>query len=198
MTKESKYNIDHPRLIFSETFADEQSVRRNGGIPSGDVSFNNGVATFDGVNDWIDIPNKPINIPWTVRAIIKPASLGVYHQIIGAGSQVAPMYWQAAGGTYGSFLLKDGAFNRTLILTAPLSTTEFNDVVITADGIWLDLYIDGNWVDDATYYGIIPQQTISRIGARTDGAVDYDGDIELIEIYNYALTQSEIANMAGI
>jgi len=49
MTKESLRGIDK-RLIFREGFVSEQATRDNGSIDITGVTYNNGVATFDGVD----------------------------------------------------------------------------------------------------------------------------------------------------
>ena len=46
MAKESLYLADNPDILFHETFTSEQHVRRNGGVPSGAVSFIDGEAVF--------------------------------------------------------------------------------------------------------------------------------------------------------
>lgn len=68
--KESKTYGDR-QLIFRETFADEQSVRANGGVPSG-VTFNNGVATFNGSTSKIVYPT--VSGVLSVRLILTPGT----------------------------------------------------------------------------------------------------------------------------
>ena len=49
-------NLDKD-IIFQEYFNDEQSVRRNGGVPT-DVVFDKGVAEFNGNTSVIDYGNQ--------------------------------------------------------------------------------------------------------------------------------------------
>ena len=60
MSYRSPNDTTHDKhLIFRETFSSEQEVRKNGGVPT-DVTFDRGVATFNGTTSKLKLP-KYIN-----------------------------------------------------------------------------------------------------------------------------------------
>ena len=174
MTKESKTHIERPkRVIFRETFADEQSVRRNGGTPT-NVTFSKGVGEFNGTNSKVQI-NRPFKGTVSIRVVF---------------ASVTPL----AGKYIVDFRTNDGA-----------GYIYFSsDVVVQHSGG--TRYVDGipasavsNNTKEIIITGILIDNNSGYIGCLRDGSSNFiTADIDFVEIYNYALTQSEIANMAGI
>ena len=71
--KESKFHIEQQDVIFYENFLDEQTVRRNSGVPtvgSGAVlpTFQYGECTFDGAYNYIEYPRTKLRLCEPERA----------------------------------------------------------------------------------------------------------------------------------
>ena len=196
MTKESKHHIENQRIIFSETFQDEQSVRRNGGTPT-NVTFSNGVGTFSAVVEVITYPN--IHLPtsgFSVRIIFRPVNVANTWYIASKynGSNTGYVILQSL--TALRFYVGGVGSNYAQVTVA---ADTWYEAVGVWDGSATKLYL--NTIIGTNAVTPIPPVTydgLQYIGAKYDNGSDFEGDIDLLEIYNYALTQSEIANMAGI
>jgi hypothetical protein len=207
MTRESKTHIDHPRLIFRETFQDEQSVRRNGGIPT-DVTFSNGVASFNGTSSVIDYGNSgqlegKQQVTIIIRfKIIDPTGGTQYFfsdylassDRVGIGISSSVMYFVTSSNDTARYA------------TVAHTSTEWNTVVMVFDGTGvgntgrLKAYQNGEALTLAYPGSVIPVALQTGLNDFTIGDLTdanyYEGDIDLVEIYNYALSQEEILNMS--
>ena len=198
MTKESKYNIDHPRLIFSETFADEQSVRRNGNIPT-DITFSDGTAYYvDTLSPSIVLGETlsfSSNQDASFRIRFSLTDISKQYVLLGGDTQVSYIAIQPVSNR---IYVKDKStgWNVYMSYLSPLVANQWYDFVLVKNGTAWNFYIDGVFQVNGTHANEL--YMIKYIGVRSDGALELNGYIDLIEIYNYALTQSEIANMAGI
>ena len=172
----------------------------------------NASMNFDGVDDYVDVGN-PSNLQitgdLTMSAWIKPTSLTTKF-IVGK--------WGYSGNTkygYGMFLDTGGISLTTSgngsswagirNIGSNLSTTTWSHIVGvyksgTAQNI--QLYINGSLVRNGANYGSLPSSlyntsTSLRIGADSDQASDqpyrfFPGQIDDVQIYNYALNATQI------
>ena len=203
MTKESKYNIDHPRLIFRETFADEQSVRRNGGTPT-NVTFSKGVGEFNGSSSFISNTKRIFSKDqFSVLARIRTS----IEYVIDSGYVVGE-----DDGTNRNYVLGVNVTNEVPRFVTWIGgsaqvatgTTSTNDaewhIIVGTFGIGgTKVYLDGSLEGTDATTGVVDDDPGSiAIGARNGATQWFNGDIDLIEIYNYQLTAEEVANMAGV
>ena len=179
-------NLDKD-IIFQEYFNDEQSVRRNGGVPT-DVVFDKGVAEFNGNTSVIDYGNQ----------------LSIQS---GDGFSVRIQAKKAISIEYGSLLDIDTytTFEFRIDHTTNYFTVYLNSVKITngeslPDDEWLDLIYTFDGIDQHNLYvdGELVNNTVSSVssislnknllvGERSDGSLDGDQDQRLLEIYNKIL-----------
>jgi len=173
MTKESKTHIDHNRLLFRETFNDEQSVVANGGT-STDVTFSKGVGAFNGTSSRI-IYSQFLNGTGSVRIVFSGTSTFVNLDYLadlrgGGGSSYiriltgSPFAVQAVGG------------GTVYVDNVQTTTISNNSKEVIVSGITLD--------------GIL------TIGSYYDGTGGWiEAGIDLVEIYDYALSAEEVSNL---
>ena len=193
--------------------ARDTSGNGNHGTPVGGVTWTkdrfgncNSAASFDGVNDWITIPDNSLMRPnlVTVTAWVKRASLAVeatnifYKQPYEVYSLDAISFHikQNSGCAY---LNGTGWQNTTAINTQQISQWYF--VVGVFDGSSLSFYQNGVLVSQNTN---LPKTVIDncaggdfRIGRWHDASPSqfFKGDLDDIRIYNRALSATEITQL---
>ena len=189
--KESKTHIERPkRVIFSETFADEQSVRRNGGTPT-NVTFSKGVGEFNGTSSEIEYPSDNLGTAFSIRIIFNLNTVDVVHGLMGnllvAGDReyigvtnTNLLRWRNSDA-----LVSDGG-------TALELNTNYEAVFVITDGAQI-IYLNG--ISDGTGARAVTKWDWVVIGNIGDNDSWYSGNIDLVEIYNYALTAKEVANL---
>ncbi len=197
MTKESRYHIEQQDVIFYEPFLDEFSVRRNGGVPT-DVTFDKGVASFDGTSSVIIYGNQYLNpAGFSVRVKLNKTDLSdnEYFLMKRTDDDVGFIFFVIDADLY---FYSGGALTANAA-TIALTETEI-EVVGVYDGTNTKVYVNGVVGTDAG--SPLPADQFSTdmyAGQNYGGGVTkYEGDIDLIEIYNKGLTQSEIQNLAGV
>jgi len=170
MAKESKYSSENRRKIFYETFNDEQTVRKNGGLPTA-VTFAEGAGTFNGTSSDI-IYSTIFNGTYSVRILLTsltPVNLRYLADFRGSGGtsylrMLTGFDLQSVGG---GTVYVDGIATTTI-------TSETKEIVVSGmslDGpVTIGSYFDGSG------------------GSATAG-------FDLFEIYNYTLTAEEAANL---
>jgi hypothetical protein len=191
-------NLDKNRIFF-EPFNDEQSVRRNGGVPT-DVIFNKGVGEFNGSTSVVEYSgyNDISPRPSSFRCKVKFDDEGdaVVFQILGKNGNAMNLGIRAANGVlgFGSQL----SVYRTVLLSA-FDFTEWHEIVGTVDsGGTTTLYIDGVSTSHAGSAGWDPSGNSFKIGGRGAlGALSlqFGGDLEFLEFYNKVLTAEEVSNL---
>jgi hypothetical protein len=166
-------NSPYAKLVFRETFNSEQSVRNNGGVPT-DVTFEKGIASFNGsATTKITYPNLSPGT-YSIRVRLKnlvidtkylidfrrDGSEGVgFIYITGTG-----LIFKNSGKSY-----VDGVANNSAVTTT-------KEIVVT---------------------GLAINSTSSSfvIGNRGMGNYGLGADIDLVEIYQGTLTASEVKNL---
>jgi len=193
MTKESQYSQDHPRLIFRETFRDEQSVLRNGGTPT-DVTFSNGIATPSSGNIIYERQQLPQS-GFSIRSIFKA-------DLSSSGTLIADKYdtnaWTRLKiNTVGSMSLYNDNAGSSTSSIGVLTTNTWHEVVITNDfsgSSNIKFYVDGKLVTTNSQNSV--WGNFSRLFDRGDGSADFfAGEVALVEVYDYVLTASEVFNL---
>jgi hypothetical protein len=196
MSNESLTHIEDPRrLLFRETFADEQSVRRNGGTPT-DVTFSNGKGALNGTSSYIRYPTISFSgKSATFRMILEFNEVGIVYLLPGDANRADIKGYAYTAADLSNIIIKSGVYNISLDFLSPLSANTKYEIVITRNAITAvyRLYLDGVLQDG----GARADELIywSSFGERYNGGIDGAHTWELFEIYNYALTDEEISNL---
>jgi hypothetical protein len=167
-------------LVFAEYFSSEQEVRRNGGIPT-DVTFDNGVATFNGTSSIIQHPTLYLTDTCSIRFKVNLKNEGDQ----GLWGQIGE--WNYVFRLVGGVLYYEA---KPLAGTLDYSDRD-TEIVIAQSGSNAVCYQDG--VQVGTFSSIIKTPILEEIG-RTN-SIFSPADIELIEAYNKALTAEEVSNL---
>ena len=185
-------NSPYKKLVFRETFRDEQTVRKNGGVPT-DVSFNEGVGEFNGSSSDIKYPtiNLKNNISIRYKGSVIDGSNGhIYY----CGQAGEGWYFSIINGYFRITLLgvKDISFDGYPV-SLPLA--EDTDIIITKNGTSYKLYINGELKDSQTEDGTYIKTNMPLYMFYNGSSYAFSGNINLTEIYKGTLTASEVANL---
>ena len=203
MSKESLHTFEKS-VIFRETFNSEFDVRKNGGDPV-DVSFSDGIGSFNGSSSNIKYSPKNIGKEFTIRMKIKILTPEISYLFTGGLNG-------ASSTTHGFYFISDTTtFHRIGISAAGssrLGTTggitgivgEWHDITFSISKVnnFVKFYLDDIDVGSDTYIPALDSllNDFIAIGARTFYSAEYANiDIDLLEIYNTALTAEEVANL---
>ena len=157
---------------------------------------NGGSWTFDGVDDYINIPHSSSIAPSTgyisVEAIFKASSAGGLHNSIIYNKENE--YEMSAGGGYISYAFRP---NWAWVGNTAFNTNQWYHTMLTYDQQYQRLYINGVEVYSAALSGAIGNVYSNdlRIGARgAPGAPGslFNGSIPVVKVYNRALTADEV------
>ncbi len=198
MTKESLTGIDK-NLVFKETFNSEQATRRNGGVPT-DVTYSNGVGTFNGSTSVIETNFNGTQFGelsfafWAKTNDLAPG----HDQFIldNTPGSVGFAIRQLSGtATMQTFVFRGGA----QISTVTIPDTGWHFYVVTTNATSLNISIDGGAFVTETFASnpITKSGSLMVIGKPNDAGdnINWDGDINLVEIYNRILTINEAKNL---
>ena len=168
----------------------------NSAIDLTDVSFDsNAQMTFDGTNDYINIPSSNVfdTQTVTVEVIVKPYStsqngfwfekgaVNTQYSLFMEGSSIQ---WRTAyGGTYDSLLF--GSSNMT--------ANAWNHVVGTYTAGDKRVYLNSNLMNSNNLNVTLnTNQGNQYIGSYNSGGYFYNGEIAIVKIYNRALSAGEV------
>ena len=170
--KESAHRPDK-KLIFSENFDSEQGVRSRGGI-STDVTFENGVGSFNGTSSRILYSFFTKSKPYSIR--IKYTRLNPISNCILIDFRVP-----FDGILSGSIYQQDNTF-------IPESGTIYIDGVLT--NVWStstkEIIVSGMVINTKGFYLCCNNAATGQF---------LDADIDLVEIYSGTLTADEVKNL---
>lgn len=178
----------YAKLIFRETFNSEQSVRENGGVAT-NVVFDRGRAVLNGANALIKYQQT--------------RNLGTSYSFVFKGKLTKNTSSMFAGFNAGNYILfyNSGVFYSEITGNGFVQfnwTRDSNEhtFVITRSGTAVNLYIDGvNIGGQKTFTGNNPWNLPITIGSVEAGGFYYQGEMTLSEIYDKALTASEVKNL---
>ena len=163
-------NSPYSRCIFREVFSDEQSVRRNGGVPK-DVTISKGIGSFNGTSSYIKY-NKVLNGVYSVR--IKAKNLN-------PSSSCTYIDFRNSSGT-GTGYVTGGHIN----LGVSSGTAYVNGVAtINVNTTSSDIVITGMTINCFEMFLNTRYNLTNWLGS----------DVDLVEIYEGTLTDSEVKNL---
>lgn len=182
-------------------------VNGNHGTPKNGASFVNGFITtgngqafsFDGVDDYIEIPSSPDLNPdaqtgFTVEAWALTKTTTGNGAVIGKGPPYTEQYViDKLSGAWRAFIRNTN--NVLSIITGPAIVIDrFTHLALTWDNPVLSFYVDGQLVGTASSSSIRASDAYLGIGGRSNanGNVYFDGIVDEASIYNRALTANEI------
>ena len=174
--KESIYT-PYPKAIFRESFNDEQTTRKNGGVPT-DISFANGKGEFNGTSSKVNY-NLGLNGTYSVRIRCNPTSFAQYMVLFDIrGSNNDGVGYSQLNITTGAIGSSSGTNYVNGVATSSVVAGVSNEIIIT--GISLKQGTGAN---------------LSLIGSRYADFLEFLGTMDLVEIYQGTLTASEVANL---
>ena len=158
---------------------------------------------FDGVDDYVQIPDSAVLEPETitVECYVKSSNPGLYSHIISKdfttafGASSYALYTGGSGGLY-FYVKKSSGYALSANAGTGVWDGEWHHVVGTFGGVYPRLYVDGAEVigtsstTDELLYSAAGNLLIGKYSeVQTQPTLDfcYLGDIDGIKIYNYAL-----------
>jgi Concanavalin A-like lectin/glucanases superfamily/Protein of unknown function (DUF1565) len=158
--------------------------------------------SFDGVDDYVDLGSSPsVNITGaalTLQAWVKGSSPGNYKYIVSKtdGLDVGYGLYTGISGTLRFYVGKGAGLIVTPDVTSPWDN-RWHHVVGTYDGSKLNLYIDGVAGASVAATGNIADSSARslNIGRFSEGGFSFKGVIDDVQIYNRALSSTEIQQL---
>jgi len=182
----------------SGTVAHDSSGNNNDGTISGATwatGHSGSALSFDGVDDSvIVIDSSSLNPDYiTISMWFRPDALVDNTGLIAKGDSANRQYWMWVYRGNLSYEIDEGG-NYNYIYS--LNANQWHHLSLTYDGANVITYIDGNEVNRrAQATGTILADSDSLSIGRLPGVVSFDGIIDEVRIYNYALTESEILDL---
>ena len=168
--------------------------------PSPPVEFGSASRDFDGVNDYVDLGNNYGSSVFTASAWIKRDTIATQAVgVVGKWKTTNDKSWLIFSGNEHKFIIRQSN-DVAITCTDPTSAVinQWYNLVATADGSNLKLYVDGSLVDTQSYDGTISTNSLSTdIGAfrQSDGNFFFDGKIADVRIYDTDLTASQVSDL---
>jgi hypothetical protein len=178
------------------TYIGGPTLGQTGALPD---TLNNKAATFDGINDRVEVNDSASLRPaqLTVEAWVKPgAGLADYDS---PAMKTSNSSWTDG---YGLYYMTAGTINffvnnwSSVVVTAPIAVGEWTHVVGTFDGSTLRLYKNGAEAASLAYSTPIAHATTPlHIGVGQDNGAPgwyWPGDIDDVAVYSSALTATKV------
>ena len=165
------------------------------GVPGALVSDSNPAARFDGLDDYVSVPDHAavdVGDFFTYELWLRRGTArGVSQRIVHKGGGAAALGF----GTNNKLVLIPGGSGASAIASSSIAINDSNwhHVVATKSGSSVHIYLDGV---DVTALGTNTTATNNaaalNIGRATTGTGYFDGDIDEVAIYPVALTQAQV------
>jgi hypothetical protein len=151
--------------------------------------------SFDGVDDYVDIPTINVGGAFSVELWIYPTKYGYYQNLVSYSSNTSTNYGSLLfDGSYRRFAFQQA--NQYKITTGYYTFPSLNawvHVALTHDGYYTRIYVNG--VLQGTSSGSYPMNFDNpiRLGYSVNGTNTYFGGLmDEVSIYNRALSEEEI------
>jgi hypothetical protein len=165
-----------------------------------------GALTFDGSDDYVDLgAYNTLNgaTAFTISGWVNPAQLPFsnHNGIMGIGSSSQRSPWifglQNSNNLYVQLeTMTGGVADGSLQFAGELVADEWTHVAVSWDGSICSSYINGVFDNsDVTFGGKLPFSDGVNYLGYLDGYGSWDGRLDDIRVYNYTLTEEEIASL---
>lgn len=160
-----------PNLIFRETFSSEEATRANGGTPTA-VTYNNGVATFNGASSYVKY-NIPLKGTYSVRIRVNG-------------------FTSVVGAYFVDFRSSD-SFGVGYIYEFPANTLTSSSGTLYINGTASSSL--GSTLKEIVVTGITISSINQFICMRYSATGARNAQVELFEIYQGTLTATEVSDL---
>jgi hypothetical protein len=155
--------------------------------------------SFDGVNDWVTVPDKPevdLVTGGTVEAWVKPAVLGDWRSVIMKEIPGAlPWALYASSPTSVPAAHVQTTPPSDLFGPAPFGLSTWTHLAMTWDQSTLRLYVDGAEIANQPAVGQLPGGVGDvRIGGNSVSGQFFSGLIDEVRVFDHARTRAEIVS----
>jgi hypothetical protein len=204
VTNGLKVNLDAGwYLSYSGTGTNWKDLSSNNlnGILTNGPTFSNGVLTFDGTDDNVQLGNANNIITntseITVETWVKTNVIETYKKIfttVSPNSQsIAGIYFSIGPSPYNTYFgVKTNSAMDGATTTTNLSTTEYSHVVGTYNNPFAKLYINGSLMATLNVGGTLGTAGIARISGYDSNNESWNGQIPIFRTYTRELSLSEI------
>jgi hypothetical protein len=181
----------------------DASGRGNAGTISGAAWTDSGrfgrALTFDGVDDWVTVPDAAsldLTTGMTIEAWVNPSTLaGAWRTVMLKERPGQLAYGMYASGDVlrPSGWISIGSSDRGTTGTAAVPTNAWTHLAATYNGATLRLWVNAVNVSSFNVTGSIATSTMPlRVGGNGVWAEWFAGRIDEVRVYNRALTQTEL------
>lgn len=174
-------------------------LTNTGTINLSTMSFNgNAKMVFDGTDDYINVTGVPnLTTDLTAEVIFKPTNTrSDWVRLVGTGGNSGNRTFGLWYYSPANYLLyqRYGAGDPAIIIVRPLTINQYYHFAATTSGNSHVLYLDGTIIGTSTASGPWPASgenvTIGYAGFHSPMI----GDIDVVKLYNRALTSTEVSN----
>lgn len=196
----------------NDTFPEiNDEINDNDGAAYGGVSLNGGVATFNGSNGYIRIPESNTNLDgfgaFTIALWVKPGETlssatgrrEILYKGSGSSGSYALNYSDPSGTLSFHVNAQNGGYS---IISYPAAFTAglWYHVAVTYDGVSdIRMYVDGQQRGSEIEAGIsgnvANNSSPLEVGRRPDNRYYFNGSMDDLQIYDEELSQSEINDL---
>ncbi len=169
-------------------------------VPVGRIG---GALNFDGVDDWITVPDSnslDIRTGMTISAWVRPDAIGTAWRTVifkeRTGNLVYGNYANAGNASVpNGEIATNGTINPTIKGTTKVPDATWTHLTVTYDGANLRLYVNGALVKTEPRTGLIDASTGPlRIAGNSTWGEFFDGLIDEVRVYDRPLAQDEVQN----
>lgn len=185
------------------------SFGTNDGTVNGATFVNDAIrgqaASFDGTDDYIDLGTGALDAisttdRFTASFWFNPETIGTSNSriITSQGNNDAGFYFKdhdANSGDYQYAVVdSDGNLISADPSEQPFSEGDWYHITLLYDGSEIQLYLNANLIDTTSYSGDVGGGNSLELGGSQSGE-PFDGKIDDVRIYDFALTQPEIQQL---
>jgi fibronectin type 3 domain-containing protein len=155
--------------------------------------------TFDGVNDWVTVPDAnslDLTTGMTLEAWVRPSAVAAWRTVVfkeQPGNLVYGMYGNTNTNQPSGNVFVAGSDRDVRGSAQQLPANTWSHLAATYDGANVRLYVNGTLAGTLAQAGAITTSTgVLRIGGNAIWAEWFAGQIDEVRIYNRALTHAQI------
>ncbi|MEY2571560.1 MAG: hypothetical protein QOE63_1910, partial [Acidimicrobiaceae bacterium] len=183
----------------SGTVANDASGKGNTGTLGGGPTWTTGgrfggALTFDGVNDWVTVPDSSsldLTGPMTLEAWVRPRALTAWNTVL--MKEFGTYYAYALYATDDSLVPTGWARDAVAWGTSPLPVGSWSHLAFTYDGTITRLYVDGVLKSSMSQPFTLPNTNGPlRMGGNGIWGEWFNGQLDDVRVYNRPLSPTEV------